>query len=210
MNRCFTIGLAVLALTSTDALAHGKKVHAKANLFKVENQFGRTGDPKSVTRTIEVEMSDEMKFKPDEMRIKQGETIRFLIKNQGDILHEMVIGTEPELIEHAALMEKFPDMEHAEPFMAHVPEQSKGEIFWTFDKPGEFHYGCLVPGHFQAGMRGKIIVLAEPLAATIAEEDLQQEPASATKVVKKEPRRTTRVAAVRGVEASAAKTQSKR
>lgn len=173
MKPAILIGIAFLALAPGDALAHGKNPHKRANLFMVENEFGRTGDPKNVTRAIEVSMSDEMKFEPDVLTVTQGETIHFRIGNKGDILHEMVIGTEPALIEHAALMEKFPDMEHAEPYMSHVPEQSSGEIFWTFDKPGEFHYGCLVPGHFQAGMRGKIIVLAKPIAATIAEEDLQ-------------------------------------
>jgi uncharacterized cupredoxin-like copper-binding protein len=150
--------LAFLALAPTGAFAHGDEKHFKPNLTLVENHFGRTGDPKNVTRTIEVEMSDEMRFLPDLLEIAQGETVRFVIKNKGETIHELVLGTEPELLEHAALMEKFPEMEHAEPFMAHVPEQSDGEIFWTFDKPGEFHYGCLIPGHFQAGMRGKIVV----------------------------------------------------
>jgi uncharacterized cupredoxin-like copper-binding protein len=157
--------LAFLLLGPADVFAHGEKQHFKPNLIPVENHFGRTGDPKNVTQTITVEMSDEMKFSPDLVEITQGETVRFIIKNKGEILHEMVIGTEAELVEHAALMEKFPEMEHAEPFMAHVPEQSDGEIFWTFDKPGEFHYGCLIPGHFQAGMRGKIVVI--PATSTV-------------------------------------------
>lgn len=160
MQRTVLTILSCLLATST-ASAHGKNKHPKTNLTMVENQFGRTGSPLEVTRTVDVAMHDEMKFAPDLIEITQGETVRFKIKNEGAILHEMVIGTEAELLEHAALMEKFPEMEHAEPFMAHVPEQSNGEIYWTFDKPGDFHYGCLIPGHFQAGMRGKIVVLAK-------------------------------------------------
>lgn len=152
--------LPLLLAVPNEAGAHGEKKHQKANLFKVENHFGRTGDPKAVSRRVEVKMNDEMKFVPDEVRIEQGETIHFQIVNKGEILHEMVIGSEKELIEHAELMEKFPDMEHAEPFMAHVPEQSEGAIYWTFDKPGVFHFGCLIPGHFAAGMRGRIVVTA--------------------------------------------------
>lgn len=163
MPRCPIAILACLTLLLAaphEASAHGEKKHQRANLFKVENHFGRTGDAKAVTRRIKVIMIDEMKFQPDELTIKQGETIHFQIENKGEILHEMVIGSEKELIEHAKLMERFPEMEHAEPFMAHVPEQSKGEIYWTFDKPGVFHFGCLIPGHFAAGMRGRIVVTA--------------------------------------------------
>ena len=100
-------------LAAGTASAHGKNKHPKANLTMVENQFGRTGSPTEVTRTVEVAMHDEMKFAPDLIEITQGETVRVNIKNEGAILHEMVIGTEAELLDHAALMEKFPGMEHA-------------------------------------------------------------------------------------------------
>jgi uncharacterized cupredoxin-like copper-binding protein len=75
-------------------------------------------------------------------------------------MHEMVIGIKKDLDEHAAMMVKFPDMEHEEPYMAHVGPGKTGEIIWTFNKPGTFDYVCLIAGHYQAGMVGKVTVVA--------------------------------------------------
>jgi uncharacterized cupredoxin-like copper-binding protein len=72
----------------------------------------------------------------------------------------MVLGTKKDLDEHAAMMVKFPDMEHEEPYMAHVGPGKTGEIIWTFNKPGTFDYACLIAGHYQAGMVGKVTVVA--------------------------------------------------
>jgi uncharacterized cupredoxin-like copper-binding protein len=105
-------------------------------------------------------MTDNMRFNPDKLEVKQGETIRFVIKNGGQVMHEMVIGTKKDLDEHAALMMKFPTMEHEEPYMAHVGPGKTGEIIWTFNKPGTFDYACLIAGHYQAGMVGKLTVVA--------------------------------------------------
>jgi uncharacterized cupredoxin-like copper-binding protein len=127
--------------------------------------FGRTGDPDKVTRTIEMVMSDEMTFEPNIIHVKIGETIRFVAANAGETLHEMVIGTNDDLLKHSELMQRYPDMEHAEPFMAHADQGQRAEIIWTFDKSGTFEFGCLIPGHFEAGMRGTIYVEAEPVAA---------------------------------------------
>jgi uncharacterized cupredoxin-like copper-binding protein len=63
---------------------------------------------------------------------------------------------------HAALMLKFPSMEHDEPYMAHVPSGKSGEIVWTFNRPGSFEFACLIAGHYQAGMVGKIVVQPRP------------------------------------------------
>ena len=123
-----------------------------------EKAFGREGDPKKVTRTVNVDMSDRMRFSPASLTIRQGETVRFVVKNSGKVLHEMVIGTLAELKEHAELMKKHPGMEHDEPYMAHVAPGKTERIVWQFTRPGTFHYGCLVPGHFEAGMVGRIIV----------------------------------------------------
>ena len=105
-------------------------------------------------------MNDSMRFTPDAITIKQGETIRFVVKNQGKQLHEMVIGTKKELDAHAALMVKFPKMEHDEPYMAHVGAGKSQNLVWTFNRAGEFDFACLIAGHYQAGMVGKISVLA--------------------------------------------------
>jgi uncharacterized cupredoxin-like copper-binding protein len=103
-------------------------------------------------------MSDAFRFTPSNVSIKTGETVKFLVSNSGKQLHEMVLGTPQELKEHAELMRKFPNMEHAEPHMAHVRPGAQGEIVWQFDKAGEYQFACLIPGHSEAGMVGRLVV----------------------------------------------------
>ncbi len=161
LNSAF-IGL-LLGTASQVTLAHGDAEHSKpkANepISTEEHSFGRQGDPKNASRTIEVDMSDRMRFTPGEITVKQGETIKFVVANKGQVMHEMVIGTMDELKKHGELMRKFPEMEHDEPYMSHVGPSKKGELVWQFNKAGEFYYACLIPGHFEAGMVGKIKVV---------------------------------------------------
>ncbi|MDI1268068.1 MAG: cupredoxin family protein [Polaromonas sp.] len=153
---------ALIVGASTFAMAHGDEAHAKkaGPVKKEQKEWGIAGDTKSVTRTVTFTMTDNMRFNPDKLEVKQGETIKFVIKNGGKVMHEMVIGTKKDLDEHAALMMKFPGMEHEEPYMAHVGPGKTGEIVWTFNKPGTFDYACLIAGHYQAGMVGKVTVVA--------------------------------------------------
>jgi len=163
MNKLTSTLLAVLITgASTLAFAHSDAAHAKkaGPVKKEQKEWGIAGETKAVTRTITFNMSDNMRFTPDKVDVKQGETIKFVIKNTGKVMHEMVIGTKKELDEHAALMVKFPGMEHEEPYMAHVAPGKTGEIVWTFNKPGSFDFACLIAGHYQAGMVGKITVAA--------------------------------------------------
>ena len=151
----------MIAGSSLTALAHGD-AHAKntETVKKEQKDWGIAGDAKMAKRTIEISMLDSMRFSPKKIEAKQGETIKFVIKNTGQLLHEFVIGTKKENEEHAALMVKFPKMEHSEPYMAHVSPGKTGEIIWTFNKPGDFDFACLIAGHYQAGMTGKIKVVA--------------------------------------------------
>lgn len=146
-----------LAYSHGSETHHGASKHAAPDTAE-QQPFGRAGDPAKVARTITVSMSDQMRYSPSEIRVKLGETVKIVAVNQGGVLHEIVIGTMDALKEHAELMRKFPDMEHDEPHMAHVKPGQREDIVWQFNRPGEFFYGCLVPGHFEAGMVGKIIV----------------------------------------------------
>jgi uncharacterized cupredoxin-like copper-binding protein len=142
------------------ALAHdaaGAKKHAAA-VKKEQQPWGIAGEPREATRTIEIAMGDDMRFRPSAIEVKEGETVRFVVRNRGKLLHELVIGTKQALEEHAALMRKFPGMEHDEPHMAHVAAGRKGELVWRFNRPGEFAFACLVAGHYEAGMVGRIQV----------------------------------------------------
>ncbi len=142
--------------------AHGdaaqKSTSNKKTISTEETAFGREGDPKQTTRTLHVDMSDKMRFTPSDISIKRGETIRFTIKNSGKLMHEFVLGNLKELKEHAELMKKHPGMEHDEPYMAHVAPGKTQTVVWQFTKAGEFNFGCLLPGHFEAGMIGKVTV----------------------------------------------------
>jgi uncharacterized cupredoxin-like copper-binding protein len=144
------------------AFAHGDENHArKAGPVKKEQKaWGIAGNAKAVKRTVEFKMIDQMRFVPDRFEVKQGETVKLVMKNDGMQMHEFVLGTKKELDEHAALMMKFPEMEHDEPYMAHVAPGKTGEIIWTFNRAGEFDFACLIAGHYQAGMVGKVIVTA--------------------------------------------------
>ncbi len=134
------------------------KAKSVAPLSVEEEVFGRPGDLHKVDRTIAIDMSDMMRFGPAHINIKQGETIRFMVTNQGKILHEMVLGTIEELKAHRAMMKKHPGMEHDAPYGTHVAPGKKEALVWQFTRTGEFYYACLIPGHFEAGMMGKIIV----------------------------------------------------
>lgn len=152
----------LVASFGTLAHAHGDEAHTKkaGPVKKEQKEWGIAGEAKTVNRTITFDMSDNMRFTPDKIDVKQGETIKFVIKNGGKVMHEMVIGNKKDLDEHAALMVKFPGMEHEEPYMAHVSPGKTGEIVWTFNRPGTFDFACLIAGHYQAGMVGKINVAA--------------------------------------------------
>ena len=163
MKLIKTLLLAAALATSGLALAHTDKPHDKkaGPVKKEQKDWGIAGNAKAGMRTVEFRMTDNMRFTPDKIEVKQGETVKLIIKNSGAVMHEFVLGTKKELEEHAALMLKFPNMEHDEPYMAHVKPGGKEEIAWTFTKPGTYMYGCLIPGHFEAGMKGTITVVAK-------------------------------------------------
>jgi uncharacterized cupredoxin-like copper-binding protein len=152
-------GLALLA-TASATFAHGTSTtHASAAPSRAEQtEWGIAGDAGKVKRTIAVRMTDAMRFEPDRIEVREGDTVRLRVANRGRLLHEIVLGTPQALGAHAELMKKYPGMEHDEAHMAHVPAGRQGEIVWTFNRVGEFAFACLIPGHFEAGMVGRIVV----------------------------------------------------
>ncbi len=162
MKLIKTLLLAAALATSGLALAHTDKPHDKkaGPVKKEQKDWGIAGDARAGMRTVEFKMADNMRFTPDKLEVKQGETIKFVIRNNGAVMHEFVLGTKKELDEHAALMVKFPTMEHDEPYMAHVAPGKTGNIIWTFNRAGDFDFACLIAGHYAAGMVGKVKVVA--------------------------------------------------
>jgi uncharacterized cupredoxin-like copper-binding protein len=99
-----------------------------------------------------------MRYTPSNIQVKKGETVRFVVKNVGQVKHELSLGTEKELLEHLEQMKKFPDMEHNEPGKVTLAPGKQGEIVWQFTKAGAVNFACLMPGHYEAGMKGAIQV----------------------------------------------------
>ena len=153
---------ALQCLLSVAVLSFGMSTmaHADGGDHAEETRFGKPGAASAVTRTIEVSMGDDMRFKPDRVDIKQGEVIRFKLKNTGATPHEMVLGTADDIIEHAEMMKQMPNMQHNDPNMVRVQPGQTGEILWNFDLAGDFQFACLMPGHLEAGMKGAIHVAA--------------------------------------------------
>ncbi len=163
MKRMLVAAMAGLSFVSGGAFAHGSAAHAKKAERKnargaEERSYGREGDAQAVTRTVHITGTDDMRYAPSVIRVKQGDTVRFVVKNGGRLLHETVLGSREELEAHYAVMKKFPEMEHDEPNMVHVKPGESGEMIWQFTRAGEFEFACLIPGHWEAGMHGKIIV----------------------------------------------------
>jgi len=166
MKRTYSLALVLAAsalLVSGAALAHGDshQGHDTMAMDKEQKPWGIAGEAAEVDRSIEIGMGDDMRFVPQQIEVKQGETIRFVHRNGGQMLHEFVLGTRQSLDEHAAMMLRFPGMQHDEPYMAHVEPGQSMEMIWTFNRAGEFDFACLIAGHYQAGMVGRIRVLAE-------------------------------------------------
>lgn len=113
-----------------------------------------------VTRTVAVDMSDAMRFTPAAINARQGETIRFVVKNSGQLSHEFVLGTTKDLKAHGEAMKKHPHMQHADDNMLTVAPGQSGELLWKFTQAGAVTFACLQPGHFEAGMKGAVTVAA--------------------------------------------------
>lgn len=120
--------------------------------------IGEPGVASRVTRTIDVEAADTMRFTPANITVKRGETVRFRIRNSGQLPHEFSLGTEKDLLQHYEVMKKFPGMEHAEPNQISLKPGEQGEIIWRFTKAGVVHFACLHVGHYDAGMKGQVRV----------------------------------------------------
>ena len=146
------------APTAKSADGHGHD-HGEASAI------GAPGEAAKVSRTVNVDMTDSMRFNPASISAKQGETIRFVVKNSGQIKHEFVLGTDKELKEHYAMMLKMPEMEHADANQVTVAPGKTGEVIWQFTKAGKIDFACLQPGHYDAGMKGFVNVAAGAGAA---------------------------------------------
>jgi uncharacterized cupredoxin-like copper-binding protein len=162
-----TTALLALALAAAGAHAadpghagHAGHDHAGHHAGAAQTDWGRPGNAKAVTRTIDITMTDAMRFTPDRLEIRQGETVRLRVRNAGKLDHELVLGTRPALEAHAAQMQQAtPMVHHEDEAGVEVRPGRRGELLWHFNRAGDFHYACLLPGHYQAGMIGSLRVV---------------------------------------------------
>jgi uncharacterized cupredoxin-like copper-binding protein len=184
MKRNFLLAPLITALFAAaparahDGEDHGKTAaaarqgaHSHAGGHGHGGSIGVAGQARKVTRTVNVDMTDNMRFTPASVAVRQGETIRFIVRNSGAVKHEFVLGTEKELKEHYELMKKFPEMEHADPNQVTVVPGKTGEVIWQFTQSGKVDFACLQPGHYDAGMEGAVTVAAVKGAAAAAKPD---------------------------------------
>lgn len=158
MKRRLLLGIFAAPLLAN---AHGSAApaaggHRRPSAERYE--WGQAGEARRATQQVRVRMSDTMRFTPDRIVVRRGDTVSFVVLNAGRLMHEFVIGTLPALQAHADAMKRHPGMEHDEPYMAHVSPGRTARIRWTFNRAGEFHAGCLIPGHWDAGMKATITV----------------------------------------------------
>ncbi len=113
-----------------------------------------------VSRSIEVRMDDQMRFTPSEIEVRAGETIRFVVHNTGRTAHEMVLGSDAEIREHAQAMQQGQNHhdDHGSGAAITVAAGHKGELVVKFDQAATLQMACLIPGHYEAGMRGTVKV----------------------------------------------------
>jgi uncharacterized cupredoxin-like copper-binding protein len=157
------IAVAVLLTATAAILATDIAMPIPASAHEDHGSFsaGEPGNPKKPARVVLVTMREsdgKMMFIPDKVEVRKGEQIRFMLRNSGLLEHEFLLATTEENLKHAELMKKFPDMEHDEPNGKRLKPNGTSEIVWRFTKAGTFEYGCLIPGHREAGMTGTVIV----------------------------------------------------
>jgi uncharacterized cupredoxin-like copper-binding protein len=157
MTRTITLSfLLACALAAPAAAGPGGAGHAHESF-----SAGEPGNPKKKSRTVQVTMREgdgKMLYEPARLEIKRGEQVRFVLSNAGELDHEFVLASTAENLKHAEQMMKNPDMEHDDPNARRVASKKTDEIVWRFTKRGTFEYGCLIPGHREAGMTGTITV----------------------------------------------------
>lgn len=158
-----TLSVLMLSLLPGLAMAAGEhgdhQGHDMAAMQQDMQGVGLPGKAADVSRTIEIVMHDNMRFSPEKIEVKAGETVRFFIKNAGKVAHELVIGDMASLQEHAKMMRQMPDMKHDEPNMITLQSGQRGGLVWKFDQAGSVDFACLLPGHMEAGMKGQVQVM---------------------------------------------------
>lgn len=162
IGRLGSIALLSMALTSTTGWAGaGPAGHSHHHDHGASFSAGKPGDSRKPARVVEVKMREgdgKMLFVPDRLEVRKGEQVRFVLRNDGALEHEFVLASTADNLAHAEAMKNAPEMAHDEPNAKRLAPGKTGEIVWRFTRAGRFEYGCLIPGHREAGMTGTVVV----------------------------------------------------
>ncbi len=126
-----------------------------------DDDVGQGGDAAQASRTVEVRALEERRFEPAEITVQPGETITIRVTNTAGSLHELYLGSEQQHEEHEEEMAAMGDAEMKmsdEDNRIFMEAGETKQITWTFPQSGSVIYGCHMPGHFAAGMRGTVTV----------------------------------------------------
>lgn len=149
-----SVGLVLMAALAAYAHSDEHKAHS-------EYISGELGDPGKPFRVVELSMMDgngTMAYAPAEVDVKKDEQIKFVIKNSGTLDHEFFLDSFEKNAAHKIEMQKNPEMEHDDPNAVRLASGKQTEILWKFSTAGTFEFACLIPGHYEAGMHGKVVV----------------------------------------------------
>tara|TARA_R110002126_G_scaffold226044_2_gene370800 strand:- start:3188 stop:3694 length:507 start_codon:yes stop_codon:yes gene_type:complete len=134
----------------------------KSDDHNAEMAVGEAGKRADASKTVVVQMKEtddgDMIYEPNSLDVKKGQTIHFVVKNKGELVHEFVLDNHSEIMEHKEIMAKFPEMEHDDPNSIRLEPGKTGNIVWKFTNAGKFEFACLIPGHYEAGMKGDLSV----------------------------------------------------
>lgn len=152
------LGLLSVTMVYAAGSQNAHKHHEHKAHMTSHNQAGSPRAIKDIDRTLVVTMHDNMRYNLDELQVKAGETIRFQITNKGRIPHEFTIGDRESLLQHRDMMRQMPDMHHEEDNAITLNAGESGELIWTFGSSTNIEVACLLPGHYEAGMKMSVLL----------------------------------------------------
>ena len=159
MKRSIVFASVLLAMGAAPAIAGpGAPGHSHHMTGFSAGEPGEAGKPARVVEVTMKEIDGQMLYLPDRIELRKGEQIRFVLRNLGGLDHEFVLAITRENLKHAEEMKKNPDMEHDDPNGRRIAPNKTDDLVWKFTKRGTFEFGCLIPGHREAGMVGTVIV----------------------------------------------------
>ena len=162
MNKLITVTAGIVFLASGSVIAgSGESGHQheemKGHAHSMASLAGLPGKEENVSRVIEVRADDSMRFTHEPFNIQDGETIRFVVTNKGEVPHEFAIGTKDEHVDHGKMMMNNPTMHHGPGGNAITVKPGETQVLiWKFENAWQIEVACNIPGHYQAGMHSSV------------------------------------------------------